>query len=188
LALTVGATTAVAGCSPPARVNSAVYLRDGKPTVVVHLCGSKDRLTGLRLQEEAPEPVPSGSDPAPSGSDPAPSGSGPTASATPNLLRSWNVARRSGPGYAEIRLLDTPPGWTVTSSPDFVVTELRDDQRYWVEVEYRSSNGGTDRGVAFTMDDLRSLGTGEVWAKPNPYEREAPMTLDAFRRAARDAC
>ena len=33
------------------------YLRDGKPTVVVHLCSSKDRLTGLSLREDGPEPL-----------------------------------------------------------------------------------------------------------------------------------
>ncbi|GAA1037814.1 hypothetical protein GCM10009557_52210 [Virgisporangium ochraceum] len=47
---------ALVGCSPPKRVNSAVLLRDGRPTVVVHLCSGRDRLTGLDLYESGPQP------------------------------------------------------------------------------------------------------------------------------------
>jgi hypothetical protein len=182
LALLVGCATTLAGCSPPDRVNSAVYLRDGKPTVVVHLCSDKDRLTGLNLRENRPEPAESG--PAESGS----AESGPAESAGPRPLRAWHVGTSHGTGYAEIRLLETPPGWTVYTSTENLLSELRDHQGYRVEVVYSGPGGGRDRGTVFTLGDLRSLASGQVWSRPKSYDREVPMTLDAFRRAAKNSC
>jgi hypothetical protein len=172
LALLVGCAATLAGCSPPSRVNSAVYLRDGTPTVVVHLCSDEDRLTALRLQESRPEP----------------SASAPTESAAPQPLRAWHIGNSAGTGYDEIRLLDTPPGWTVYTNAENLLSELRDDQSYQVEVVYKGPSGGRDRGTEFTLGDLRSLATGQVWSRPKPYDREVPMTLDAFRRAANRSC
>ena len=57
LALIVGSTTVVAGCSAPNRINSAVYLRDGKPTLVVNLCDKKDRVAAVTVRETLPEPA-----------------------------------------------------------------------------------------------------------------------------------
>ena len=189
LALLVGCATTLAGCSPPKRVNSAVYLREGKPTVVVHLCSSEDRLTGLSLREDGPEPAPSGSGPSGSGpSGSALSGSGPSGSAAPLPNRAWQVGASGATRYDEIRLLDTPPGWTVYTSPENLLSELRDGRSYRVSVDYTGPSGSDDRGVSFTLGDLRSLGSGEVWSRPKSYDREVPMTLAAFRRAAKASC
>ena len=174
LALLVGCATTLAGCSPPNRVNSAVYLRDGKPTVVVHLCSSKDQLTGLSLREDGP--------------DPAPSTSGLSGSTEPRPDRAWRVGASGAAGYTEIRLLDTPPGWAVHTSPENLLSELRDERSYRVSVDYTGPSGSDDRGVSFTLGDLRSLGSGEVWSRPKSYDHEVPMTLAAFRRAARASC
>jgi hypothetical protein len=182
LALLVGCATVLTGCSPPNRVNSAVYLRDGKPTVVVHLCSSKDRLTGLNLRETDAKPP--GSGPSAAG----PSGSTQSGSAAPRQYRAWQVGASGSAGYAEIRLLDTPPGWTVYTSPENLLSQLRDDATYRVFVDYTGPGGGDDSGVTFTLGDLRSLGSGEVWSRPKPYDREVPMTLAAFRRAAKASC
>ena len=174
LALLMVCATTLAGCSPPNRLNSAVYLRDGKPTVVVHLCSSKDRLTGLSLREDAPEP--------------APSGSVPPGSTAPLQDRAWRVGASGATRYTEIRLLDTPPGWTVHTDRENLLSELRDEQSYRVSVDYAGPSGGRDTGVTFTLGDLRSLGSGEVWSRPKSYDREVPMTLAAFRRAAKASC
>jgi hypothetical protein len=178
LAVLVGTATTVAGCSPPGRVNSAVYLRDGKPTVVVHLCSSEDRLTGLLLREDVPAPAPSGTDPS----------SGPSASATPPQFRTWQVGRSGGPGYAEIRLLDTPPGWTVYTRAENLLSELRYDRTYEASVDYTGGDIGRDVGVEFTLGNLQSLGTGEVWARSKTYDREVVMTVAEFRRVAKASC
>ncbi|GAA1037812.1 hypothetical protein GCM10009557_52200 [Virgisporangium ochraceum] len=42
--------------------------------------------------------------------------------------------------------------------------------------------------MTFTMGDLRSLPAGEVWSRPESYDREVPMTLEAFRRFAKASC
>jgi hypothetical protein len=176
LVLLVGGTTVLAGCSPAGRTNSAVYLRDGKPTVVVHLCSSKDRLTGLNLREDYQQP--------------SPSGSGQSQSAVQQRFVAWIVGASasdaSQPG--EIQLLETPPGWALYTNPESVLSELRDGRRYRVFVEYRGPSSGEDVGVVFTLGDLRSLAPGHVWARSKPNSQETPMTLDAFRRAAKASC
>jgi hypothetical protein len=163
LALLLACAATLVGCSPPDRVNSAVLLRDGKPTVVVHLCSGRDRLTGLSLVENGAEP---------SGS----AGGG------------WHVGASDAPQYSEIRLFDTPPGWTVYTVPANLLSELREGRSYRVSVDYTGPSEGRDSGVTFTVADLRSLGAGEVWSRPEPYDREVPMTLEAFRRSAKASC
>jgi hypothetical protein len=174
LALLLGCTTVMAGCSPPSRTNSAVYLRDGRPTVVVHLCSSKDRLTELHLREDYHQPGPSG----------------PTQSAEPQRFVDWTVGTSASDGtrYDEIRLLETPPGWTLYTNPENVMSELRDGRRYRVWVQYRGPTSGEDVGVAFTLDDLRSLAAGQVLARSKAQQHEVPMTMDAFHRTAKDSC
>jgi hypothetical protein len=157
LVLLLACAAALVGCSPPKRLNSAVYLRDGKPTVVVHLCSSGDRLTGLDLVENGAEPA------------------------------EWRVGATDASRYSEIRLLDTPPGWTVHTSSN-LLSELREGQSYRVSVDHTGPTDGNDSGVTFTMADLRSLGAGEVWSRPKSYDREVPMTLAAFRRFAKASC
>lgn len=159
LALLLGCAAALVGCSPPKRLNSAVFLRDGEPTVVVHLCSGKDRLTGLSLREN-----------------------------DPSTGAEWRVGATDASQYGEIRLLDTPPGWTVHTDSANLLSELREERSYRVSVDYTGPSEGRDSGVTFTMGDLRSLPAGEVWSRPESYDREVPMTLAAFRRFAKASC
>jgi hypothetical protein len=174
LALIIGSTTVVAGCSAPNRLNSAVYLRDGKPTVVVNRCDKKDRVASVTVREDLPEP-------------PAIE-TGASGSAAAQVAREWNAGTPNQTSPDEIQLLETPPGWRVYTSPDNLLVELREDQGYRVSLAVTGPGYGRDLGAAFTLGDLRSLKTGEVWAKPKPYERERAMSLAAFRKAAKAAC
>jgi hypothetical protein len=171
-ALLLGSTALLAGCSPPGRVYSAVYLSDGVPTVVVRLCDGKDRPTAVTVRE-VPDAAPSAS-------------TGPSES---TALR-WDAyapadeTRRFG----EIRLLDPPPGWSLQPGNQSPLAGFVDGQRYRASIDISGPTSGDDSGAMFTVGDLRSLRSGEVWARSKPYGSERAMTRDEFRRAAKDTC
>lgn len=159
----------ITGCTPRRISITAVFLDDGHPTAIVHPCDGA-RVHGMSVVEELM--------------------SASTSATSPMIGNVWgvaDVAPRTDHPIAQIRLLETPPGWELqTTKPGSLLTAFAVDRSYSVWAD--TTAAGNDSSVEFTLGDLRSLSDGEVWAAPKPLAQPEAMTRDEFRRHAAASC
>lgn len=158
------------GCTPPWTAIVAVFLHDGHPTITVDPCRGA-HLFRVWLAEKI---------------------STPSASATsPAIGNVWIVAYTAGDPsdhpITEVRLLEIAPGWTLQSTRrDTLLTAFAVNGTYSVHAD--TTHASTAASVEFTLDDLRSLADGEVWAAPEPFAQPQAMKREEFRRHAAASC
>lgn len=80
-------------------------------------------------------------------------------------------------------------GWSQqTTAPGALLTAFADDRTYHLIVETTNPSAGVAEAIQFTLDDLRSLADGQVWAVPGPYADKQAMSREDFEKAAARSC
>jgi hypothetical protein len=164
-----------AACSPPYRAITAVFLDQGQPTTIFHPCG------GATVFEVAVLEEPGG---------PAPASGGSASATGADSVLTWDVAdTEGGHPVAQVRLLQTPPGWILqTTKPGALLTAFAADRTYSVWPQTTNPSAGQSDHVQFTLGDLNSLSDGQVWASPKPFAQPRAMTRKEFAQHAEDSC
>lgn len=75
---------------------------------------------------------------------------------------SWRLFSVGGSKSIDaVDFLVTPPGWEVDES---TLPELRESEKYTAKIDGSIKGKGLDGRISFTLEDLQSLGDGEVLA------------------------
>jgi hypothetical protein len=157
----------------------AAYLDDGRATVLLRPC-PQDFVLWIELTQMDPVT------PGPSPFD--------HPFANPGIWRLVNSGHSSVP--AQLRLLEDPPGWTEATLQVRPVTYMLDEERYTIALSGSFNASGIptpDHGLDsiaflnFTMENLRSLADGQVWAETDGFKAK-PTTRDAFAASADAVC
>jgi hypothetical protein len=151
----LAALAGLAGCSPADKPVAALRLVDGEPTLLIAECDDAEINTVSVY----------------------------TSADGASVDEAWGARTDylSPVEASEIRLLQTPPGWSLTDS---TLTEFAPGSEYTVAA-YGSSSDAFP--IDFTMDQLAALGPDAVLVGESPSETKTRSEAD-FRDNAKDAC
>lgn len=175
------------GCTPRPIPMAAVFLDGGHPTAIFHTCrGSVDLLDLWEDLAAIGEIAPRLAGAATASDATATS----PADASSTVSRWWSIVDSDAHHHvAQVRLLQTPPGWYVEGIPGrALITTFREDATYTLNVSTTRPSAGTDSLLRFTLRQLRSVPDGLVWAAPRAFGQPRAMTREEYHRRVKRLC
>ncbi|PTA46163.1 hypothetical protein [Micromonospora sp. RP3T] len=148
---TLATVATVSACSPAAKRVTAMRQVDGQPTMLIVGCDTFDADRVSVSTEGVSPPM------------------------------QWDTDRGTGGAVDEVRLLQSPSGWTVDGQ---TLTAFQPGTEYTASA---FDSGHRTVAVRFTLAELAALLPDQVLVGEPGGKRKA-VTEDAFRRAAKKSC
>jgi hypothetical protein len=150
--LVPAALLGLSGCTPAAKPVVALDYVKGRPTAVIVSCADV-KVDSVTVTDTTTDPSPN----------------------------QWAASTTSAPAPAQLTLLDTPAGWTVSKG---TLTEFQAGHKYLV-----SPYAGAHKvePINFTVDQLSNLADGQVLTGESGSRTKTVSEKD-FRKAATDSC
>jgi hypothetical protein len=140
-------------CTPPEKAVTALRLVDGHPTLLILSC-SDFQIDSVSVYQDDD-------------------------SVSPRPV--WRIRREGGPVPGQLRLLQTPAGWSATEES---LSTLRPGTEYGIAA-FAEARPAVP--INFTLAELDALGPDQVLVGKSASRREA-VSESAFRKKAKRSC